>query len=101
MRDVRILVKYLFREHIIYNQFFTLLAAISLLQYGYRAFAAMFWLKVVGFVTVTVLWYWFRSRHLYFFYNLGFGWRKLLLTAWAVDTILSLVILLILNSLFP
>lgn len=95
MKKLSIVLKYLFREHTLYCQIFTAIAILSLLGFGYQAYAVIFWLKVVGFVAVSVLWHWFRSQHLYFFHNLGYGIRKLILLAWLVDWSVSIPLLLI------
>ena len=93
MKDRRIVFKYLYREHTIYNLLFTILSVELLIRYGVRSYLFIFWLKVVGFVGVSIAYYLSRKQRLYFFYNLGLNTRDLLLTSLAIDTVLSLVIL--------
>ena len=84
---------FLFREHTIYNLLFTAVSADLLLRYGAVSHVFIFWVKVVGFAGITLAYYWSRKKHLYFFHNLGFTTRSLLMSSFVMDTTLSLIIL--------
>ena len=88
---------FLFREHTIYNLLFTSVSADLLLRYGAVSHVFIFWVKVVGFAGITLAYYWSRKKHLYFFHNLGFTTRSLLMSSFVMDTTLSLIILSIAN----
>ena len=88
---------FLFREHTIYNLLFTAVSADLLLRYGAVSHVFIFWVKVVGFAGITLACYWSRKKHLYFFHNLGFTTRSLLMSSFMMDTTLSLIILSIAN----
>ena len=88
---------FLFREHTIYNLLFTAVSADLLLRYGAVSHVFIFWVKVVGFAGITLAYYWSRKKHLYFFHNLGFTTRSLLISSFVMDTTLSLIILSIAN----
>ena len=98
MKNRRIALQYLFREHTIYTLLFTLLSAGMLIQYGIRSYLFIFWLKVVGFVGVTAIYYLSRKKQLYFFYNLGLNTRDLLLFSLSIDIVVSLTILIITHT---
>ena len=86
-------LRYLYREHTIYNLLFTVLCVDLLIRYGVRSYLFIFWLKGVGFVGISVVYYLSRRPRLYFFYNLGFNLRDLLLASLVIDTVLSFLIL--------
>ena len=93
MRQKISALAYLYREHTVYNLLFTAVSADLLLRYGAVSYVFIFWVKVVGFVGVTLAYYWSRRKHLYFFHNLGLSTRGLLVSSFIVDTALSLIIL--------
>lgn len=88
---------YLYREHTVYNLLFTLVSVDLLLRYGATSHVFIFWVKVVGFAAITVAYYWSRKKYLYFFHNLGFTARSLLVSSFVMDTTVSLVILSVVN----
>lgn len=90
--------RYLYREHTVYNLLFTILCVDLLIRYGPSSYSYIFWLKVVGFVGISVAYYWSRKKHLYFFHNLGLNARDLILFSLMIDTTQLLVILIITNS---
>lgn len=97
MKNWRVALKYLYREHTAYNLLFTALCVDLLVRYGAVSYSYIFWLKVVGFVGISVAYYWSRKKHLYFFYNLGLNTRDLILFSLVIDTTLSLVIFTLTN----
>lgn len=88
---------YLYREHTVYNLLFTVVSADLLLRYGAISHVSIFWIKVVGFVGITLAYHWSRKKHLYFFHNLGFTTRSLLLSSFIMDTTVSLIIFTTIN----
>ncbi|MGB3779895.1 MAG: hypothetical protein WA960_16150 [Tunicatimonas sp.] len=88
---------YLYREHTIYNLLFTAASADLLLRYGAISHVFIFWVKVVGFAGITLAYYWSRKKHRYFFHNLGFTTRSLLVSSFVMDTTVSLIILSVVN----
>ena len=78
MKHWKLAFKYLYREHTIYNLLFTALCVNLLIPYGAASYSYIFWLKVVGFVGISVAYYWGRKKYLYFFYNLGLNIRDLI-----------------------
>lgn len=97
MREKINVLGYLYREHTVYNLLFTAVSADLLLRYGVLSYVFIFWVKVVGFVSITLACYWARKKHLYFFHNLGFTTRSLLILSFIMDTTLSLVFLTTIN----
>lgn len=88
---------YLYREHTVYNLLFTAVSADLLLRYGALSHVFILWIKVVGFAGITLAYHWSRKKHLYFFHNLGFTTRSLLISSFVMDTTLLLIILSIAN----
>ncbi len=88
---------YLYREHTVYNLLFTVVSADLLLRYGAISYVFIFWVKVVGFAAITLAYYWSRQKHLYFFHNLGFTTRSLLLLSFMMDTTVSLIVFTTIN----
>ena len=97
MKDRKIVFRYLYREHTIYTLIFTLLSVNMLIWYGARSYLFIFWLKVVGFVSVSAFYYLRRKKRMYFFHNLGLNTRELLLASLMMDTTSSLVVLIATN----
>lgn len=97
MKNLGIALPYLYREHTIYNLLFTVLSVDLLIRYGAISYPFIFWLKVVGFAGINIAYYWSRRKHLYFFHNLGLSTRDLMVCSLAIDTALSLVILIATN----
>ena len=86
-RTVQIIWLY-YRQVVSYNLLFTFLALGIYFFYGsLKIFAAMFWLKVVGFALIGYIFYQFNSHQLYFYYNLGLSRRRLLLLAVVIEII--------------
>ena len=97
MKNRKIALKYLYKEHTVYNLLFTALSVDLLVRYGSISYPYIFWLKIVGFVGISVAYYWSRKKHLYFFHNLGLNPRALIIFSFTIDTALSLTVLVLTN----
>jgi len=99
MKTKGLILKYVFKEHTIYNLVFTALAVYFLLAFGSDSVPYIFWLKVIGTSAVSCAWYFMRKKYLFFFHNLGVSLKSLIVYALVADWGGSLVILITTNLL--
>ncbi|MEQ8470583.1 MAG: hypothetical protein RIC35_05325 [Marinoscillum sp.] len=91
MRFAKIL-SILYRDFIVYNLVFTFAGFWYLFFYGRMSLPYLFWIKVVGFL-VLGLWYYQTRRHrFYFYYNLGYSLKALILYSVSLDSGIALLI---------
>lgn len=86
-----------YKRVVSFNLIFTICALYLYVKTGsLLVFSWMFWLKVIGFASITYLYYEFRKQNLCFYYNLGFSNGRLLLIAAICEIIIfTLSILLV------
>lgn len=100
LRNWLVASKYLFREHTANNLIFTFLGASWLLIYEATDYSDIFWIKVFGYAGTCLAYYWSRKKHLYFFHNLGLNIQVLVASSLAIDMIITMVIISIINVIF-
>ncbi|WP_421875267.1 hypothetical protein [Marinoscillum sp.] len=87
----------LFRDFIVYQNIFNLASAYTLMNYGAYSFPYIFWIKVLGYGVLGLWYYQSRQHRLYFYHNLGWSMRKLIVAALVID-LFTLSLLLILTN---
>lgn len=92
MRNWIISIKYLYRECMVYNLVFTLIAADLLIRFGVNSFTSIFWIKVIGYVFTAIVYYWNRKQYLYFFHNLNQNRRNLIISAVSSDLLITIIL---------
>lgn len=89
--------KHVFLEFVRFNQLFTLICILTLLSYGEESNGYLILIKFVGYLTTFAHYYFFPNQRLYFFYNLGWGIRRLVITSILMDVPITLLALSITN----
>ncbi|MDN5212281.1 hypothetical protein QQ020_09485 [Fulvivirgaceae bacterium BMA12] len=76
----------LFYKNVVsYNLIFTAICVPCYRLAGLEAILPMFWIKFFGFALVAYMFYAFKARSLYFYYNLGFSLKRLLAIAIIIE----------------
>ncbi|WP_462253685.1 hypothetical protein [Ekhidna sp.] len=92
--------KLVFTEFAQFNLLFTLISIYTLITYGEKSHGEIVLTKMAGYLATFAYFYFFRNNRIYFFFNLGWGIKRLAVASFLMDLIITVISLYIANLLF-
>jgi len=86
---------YFYKEYTVYNLIFTVLALKLYVGFGDKSYSYMFWLKILGYVSTAIAYYWYRKKYFFFFHNLNLRKRDLIISSFVIDIALFILVFIL------